>query len=127
MAHNLKRADIKYMFRFIKEKKAELYVLGINIHVPEGNDIDSRFGEVLVQLQRLRPDKQTMFNSLKERYVSEQREALIVQKIQELKEQKAEAERCARLSKMSAAKAAAIEKCKYEDKLDGMPDCAIKF
>ena len=50
MAHNLQKADIKYMFRFIKEKKPELFVLGISIHVPEGDDIDRRFGEVLVQL-----------------------------------------------------------------------------
>ena len=50
-----------------------------------------------------------------------------MQKTQELKEAKAEAQRAERLASMSKEKAEAIRKCKYEDKLEDMPDCEIKF
>ena len=44
-----------------------------------------------------------------------------------MKEAKAEGERVERLASMSDERAAAIRKCRYEDRLEDMPDCEIKF
>lgn len=68
------------MFRFIESKKAELYLLGIHLHLPVNGTMDSRFARVINQLQRLKPELQTLFNSLREKYVEDQRQLAYEQK-----------------------------------------------
>lgn len=41
--------------KFIKDKGAELYVMGINIDVPRGGSLDQRFSVIIDEIQNLPP------------------------------------------------------------------------
>ena len=40
LAAKEKRSEFKYLFRFLKSKKAELYCMGINVEVPSNETLD---------------------------------------------------------------------------------------
>ena len=50
LAAQIKRSKFKYLFNFIREKQVELYVFGIHIGIPMGEDIDQNYAEVVNQL-----------------------------------------------------------------------------
>ncbi len=62
------------MFKFINEKKCQLYALGINISIPEKGNMEIRYARVITQIQKLQPDKVTMFNNLRDQFIIEQRQ-----------------------------------------------------
>ncbi len=59
------------MFTFLNEKKATLYALGIIIDIPEEGTMQVRYARVITQIEKLSPEKHTMFNSLKKEYTKE--------------------------------------------------------
>jgi len=46
-AEILKEAKKKYLFKFINEKKATLYTLGININIPDIGTMPVRYARVI--------------------------------------------------------------------------------
>jgi hypothetical protein len=64
----------KYLFTFLIEKKAALFALGIVINLPETGSVTVRYARVITQLQKLSPEKQTIFNKLREQFIQEQRD-----------------------------------------------------
>jgi len=62
----LAQQEQKYLFRFIKERKAELYVLGITINIPQAGGMEERYSSVLQQINKLAPNKHTVFKQLRD-------------------------------------------------------------
>jgi len=46
-AANLQAAERKYLFNFIKAKKAQLYALGINISIPPVGESNTKYAQVI--------------------------------------------------------------------------------
>lgn len=103
-ANQLQAFERKYLFKFIKEKKAELFCLGIQISVPDEGSEAVRYARVITMIQKLKADQQTMFNNLREHYIEEERKREEEQKeLARIAEEK-ERERQERLNEMSKAK-----------------------
>ena len=49
-AGNLQAQERKYLFNFIKKKKAELFALGINISIPPVGEQNVKYARVITQL-----------------------------------------------------------------------------
>lgn len=78
LANTLRQQKQKWLMKFITEKTAELFVMGIHIDVPKGGSLDQRFSVIIEQLQTLPPQQQTMFNLLRDQYNKELREKELV-------------------------------------------------
>lgn len=74
LAKNFQRQERKYLFRFLEEKRAELFVMGISIEIPTRGRISERYAKVMVQLQKLPPDQATIFQALRDRFLLQERE-----------------------------------------------------
>lgn len=61
------------MFTFLQEKRAALYALGIVIYVPDHGSMAIRYARVITQIQKLSPEKQTMFIHLRDQFINEER------------------------------------------------------
>jgi hypothetical protein len=72
-ATELQAFERQYLFKFIKEKRAELFALGIQIQIPDEGSQAVRYSRVITEIQKLKADQQTMFNNLREHSVEEQR------------------------------------------------------
>jgi hypothetical protein len=55
----------------LNEKKAALFALGIIITIPDQGSMSIRYARVIAQIQKLSPEKQTMFNNLRDHYIQE--------------------------------------------------------
>ena len=69
----MQASERKYLFKFIKDKRAELYALGIQIKIPDEGSQAVRYARVITSIQKLKADQQTMFNNLREHYIEEER------------------------------------------------------
>jgi hypothetical protein len=58
----------------LNEKKAALFAMGIVINIPDQGSMKIRYARVITQIQKLSPEKQTMFNNLRDHYINEMRE-----------------------------------------------------
>jgi len=56
-ANQLQAFERKYLFKFIKEKKAELFCLGIKIRLPSGGSEAVRHARVIAEIQKLKADQ----------------------------------------------------------------------
>ena len=72
-AKALQEEERKYLFKFIKEKRAHLYLVGINFQISESSSAAVRYANALAEIQKMTPDKQTLFNALKVKFVEEER------------------------------------------------------
>lgn len=72
-ANQLQAFERKYLFKFIREKKAELFALGIQISIPDEGSEAVRYSRVITSIKQLKADQQTMFNNLREHYTEEER------------------------------------------------------
>lgn len=69
LANNLRKQERKYLFKFLEERKSELFVMGISIDNPSKGNIKQRYSKVIIQLQRLSNDQQTIFNALRDKFI----------------------------------------------------------
>lgn len=77
--------------------------MGIHVEVPQDDEIDQQYAEVIVQLQRLNPEQLTVFERIKETFVNDEREHEAIEKEEERKAKEAAEERAAMLANLSAA------------------------
>ena len=47
----------KYLFKFIREKRAQLYLVGINFQISESPSAAVRYANALAEIQKMSPDK----------------------------------------------------------------------
>ena len=71
LAKTLQDQEKKYIFKFISEKRAMLFLVGININVQTQGKLTDRFSTVMAELDKLTPDKRALFNALKARFIEE--------------------------------------------------------
>lgn len=115
------------MFKFLNTKKAALFALGISINIPEKGNTEIRYARVVTQIQKLSPEKQTMFNNLRDHFILEERkkEAAIAE--QERIEAEKEAERQQAAAEMSEAKRKLLENLDMSKPVNELPDCLKKY
>jgi len=63
-----------YLLKFIKAKRAELFLVGINFELSNAESIEVRYAAAMANVKKLTPDKQTLFDALKQKYVEEKRQ-----------------------------------------------------
>ena len=73
LAKTLADQEKKYIFKFIAEKRSVLYLIGININISTGGKLADRFAALMSELSKLTPDKRTLFNALKDRFIDDER------------------------------------------------------
>ena len=73
MAKTMQDQERKYIFKFIAENRAVLYLVGININVATAGKTSERFAAVMSELNKLTPDKRALFNALKVRFIESER------------------------------------------------------
>lgn len=56
-AKALKQEERKYLFKFIREKRAHLYLVGINFQISESPSPAVRYANALAEITKLTPDK----------------------------------------------------------------------
>ena len=56
-AKALKETERKYLFKFIKEKRAELFLVGINFEISSSQTEAVRYAAAQAEIQKLTPDK----------------------------------------------------------------------
>ena len=69
LAETLREQEMHYMMRFVKEKRAELYLIGIKLEtksVHGKNGDKARYLQLIDMITSMSTDKQTLFNMLKE-------------------------------------------------------------
>lgn len=127
LAKNLRKQERKYLFKFLEERKAELFVMGISIDNPSQGQIKQRYSKVVIQLQRLNNDQQTIFNALRDKFILQERENAAKEQLAAEVEEKKNEERQKMLAEMSAAKRAKIASIDPNAPIDEIPDCDIKY
>ena len=90
-AKALQETEKKYLFKFIKEKRAELYMVGINFELSNADSAAVRYAAALAEIKKMTADKQTLFNALKLKFVEEERQKQIDEDLAEEKENQAAA------------------------------------
>jgi len=117
----------KYLLTFLQEKRAALYALGIVIFIPDYGTMALRYARVITQVLRLPPEKQTIFRSLRDQYVEEQRvkdeTAKEAAKIEEEKER----QRQEMIAQGSKQKRKAVKNYDPNAPIDKQPDCKMKY
>jgi len=101
--------------------------MGISIDNPSKGDVKQRYSKVIIQLQRLNNDQQTIFNALRDKFILQERENATKEQLAAEMEEKKNEERQARLAEMSAAKRAKIADIDPSAPIDEIPDCDIKY
>lgn len=76
-AEELKKIESQYLFRFISEKRAHLFLIGVNFELATSESVSVKYNSCLNEIKKLSTDKQTLFTALKEKYVQEERQRLI--------------------------------------------------
>lgn len=127
LAKSLKRQERKYLFKFLEERRAELFVMGISIDNPSKGTVKQRYSKVIIQLQRLKNDQQTIFNALRDKFILQERENAAKEELAAEMEEKKNEERQAMLAEMSAAKRAKLASIDPNAPIDEIPDCDIKY
>lgn len=126
-ANQLQEFERKYLFKFIKEKKAELFALGIQIQVPEEGSQAVRYAQVITAIKKLKADQQTMFGNLREHFTEEERKREEEQKeLARIAEEK-ERERQERMAEMSKAKQELLKNLDLTKPVNEIPDCQEKY
>ena len=92
-ARALKEEERKYLFKFIQEKRPHLYLIGINFEISDSSSVSVRYAKAHAEITRMTPDKQTLFNALRENFISEEREKLNQEELIEMREARKNAER----------------------------------
>ena len=128
-ARALQNEERKYLFKFIKEKRAHLYLVGINFEVKTSESDTVRYAQTQAEMRKLSPDKLTLFNALKAKFFDEERQKAIDEQLAEEEAARKDAERQEMFAKMSSARLAALEKMKNNPNMpiDEMPDCPTKL
>lgn len=128
-AEALKLEERKYLFKFIREKRAHLYLVGINFQLSETSSPAVRYANALAEINKMSPDKQTLFNALKSKFIEEERQKQIDEELVEQREAERDAERQEALARMGDERRALMEKLKNNPDMpiDEMPDCHIKL
>ena len=124
---NFQEQDRKYLFRFINERKAALYALGIIIVIPEQGTMAVRYARVITQIEKLNPEKQTIFNTLRFKFIKQQRKMEAEQKEKLKMEEEKQKERLEMLEQMSQEKRKQLEAVNENMPVDDMPDCEIRY
>lgn len=124
-ARTLQEIEKQYLFKFIKAKRAELYLVGINFQVSNSDSVALRYAAALNEIRRLTPDKQTLFNALKDFYIEEQRNKAIEEEMAEQREQERAEARLQALGNMDAERRAKFAEMDKNPNMpiDEMPDC----
>lgn len=65
-AQALRENERSYLFKFIKEKRSELYLIGINFELASSDSQSVKYNACLGEIKKLPADKATLFNALKE-------------------------------------------------------------
>lgn len=123
LAKTLQDQEKKYIFKFISEKRAMLFLVGININVQTQGKLTDRFSTVMAELDKLTPDKRALFNALKARFIEEQRELEMKEEAAALEEEQKNEERRDLLEQMSAAKREMLLNLDLSKPIDELPDC----
>jgi hypothetical protein len=69
----LQEIEKQYLFKFIRDKRAHLYLVGISFEIPVNENANVRYALTLNEIRKLTPDKQTLFNALKDKFIEEER------------------------------------------------------
>jgi len=56
-AKALKEEERKYLFKFIREKRAHLYLVGINFELSNNSSAAIRYANTVAEIRKLTPDK----------------------------------------------------------------------
>lgn len=128
-ARSLQNEERKYLFKFIKEKRAQLYLVGINFEVKTSESDTVRYAQTQAEMRKLSPDKLTLFNALKAKFFDEERQKAIEEQLAEEEATRKDAERQEMFAKMSSQRLAALEKMRNNPDMpiDEMPDCPTKL
>lgn len=86
-----------------------------------------RYARVITQIQKLTPEKQTMFNHLRDHYILEQRDIDEKRRESARIEEEKEKERQEMLSQMSEEKKKLLASINMDTPVDKMPDCEMKY
>jgi septal ring factor EnvC (AmiA/AmiB activator) len=86
-----------------------------------------RYALVISQIQKLTPEKQTMFNNLRDHFIQEQRDADERMREQARIEEEKEKERQEMLSQMSEEKKRLLANITMDMPCEEMPDCEMKY
>ena len=85
-AKSLQEIEKQYLFKFVREKQAHLYLVGINFEIHKSDSVAVRYAMAMAEIRRLTPDKQTLFNELKFLFINEQRQKQIDEDLAEERE-----------------------------------------
>ncbi len=122
-----RRQYMNRMFKFVAEKRVELYVLGINVSVPKAGSREHRFQVLVSQLGELSEDERTMFNHLKEQFIADEKVLEEKQARLQEKEEAADRERQERMAEMSKQRKEAMANIDLSKPLHEIPDCRQKY
>ena len=85
-AKALQEIEKQYLFKFIRDKRPHLFLVGIAFEIPVVENPNVRYALTLNEIRKLTPDKQTLFNALKDKFIEEERQKLIDEQMAEEKE-----------------------------------------
>ena len=128
-AKQLKESERKYLFKFIREKRAELFLVGINFEISNSQTEAIRYAAAQAEIKKLSPDKQTLFNALKVKFIEEERQKALMEEMREQEEERKSQERQNALAQMSAERQAAMQRMLDNPNMpiEEMPDCDQKL
>jgi len=73
-AKELQNEERKYLFKFIKASRVELFLVGINFETSSSDNPEVRYAQAIAEIKKLSPDKLTLFNALKARFFENERQ-----------------------------------------------------
>lgn len=128
-AEDLKKIESQYLFRFIAEKRAHLFLIGVNFELTSSESVAVKYNSCLNEIKKLSPDKQLLFNALKEKYVQEERQRRLDDQAREEREKAVAEARLESLAAISEDRRKAMEEFMRNPDMsvDQMPDCQTKL
>ena len=76
-AKELQTEERKYLFKFIKERRAELYMVGINFQISNHENAEVRYALAQAEMKKMSPDKRTLFDALRTKFFNDERNKAI--------------------------------------------------
>ena len=127
LSTNQKKQFQHYLFKFIAERRVDLFVLGINILVPAVGSTEQRFAFLLGQMKNLSPDQLTVFNLLKDKFFVELKAKDIKEGLLAEEEDRKDKLRQEQMAKLNKERSNNLKTINLDGPIDDMPDCDAKY
>lgn len=111
----------------MKDKKAELYAIGIQVPVPTQGSNAVKYSRVITEIKKLKADQQHMFAQLRDHYIVEEQKREAAAKELERIEAEKEAARQAKAAEMTKAKRELLKNVDLSLPVNELPDCKEKY